>query len=154
MSDPTLTISISRSVAAGGPTALVLSGSDDESDLGVTDYQPPALMGRLLSMPDSADVDGTEYVAASWQQAILGFNWCADRADTEAEALTAYNEVVAAIGQFSFEVTTQVSGATAQTWSANRGSISLVGQSRTIIDLSTRRPVYSVTIPVHPIAEV
>lgn len=148
MTDPTLTISIDRTSLA--LSALVLSATVDANPLGIVAYQPPAMQGRLAYMPDSVDVDGSEALGASWQQALLGFSWVRDNGSTETQVQASYAEVLAAIGQFEFTVTTQVSGAPAQVWSANRGS--MFPAPRTYSDLTYRNPVYAVTIPVYPIA--
>lgn len=150
MTDPTLSISVSRTVAAGGPTALNFSGKVDGVALGIVGYQPPALMPRITYAPDSADVHGSEALAASWQQAILGWDWVPDHAATESDIAAAYASVVAALGQFAYVITTQVSGAPAQAWKADMGTIT--PSSRSYVDLAHLRPVFAVTVPVYPIA--
>jgi hypothetical protein len=151
MTDPTLTISLSRSVAAGGPTALAFSGALDATALGIVRYQPPARQSRVTYAPDSVNVHGSEAIGAAWQQAILGFDWMLDGATTEAAVQAAYAAVVAAIGQFSYTVTTQVSGATAQVWAADMGSAT--PPARSYVDLAHPNAwVCAVTIPVYPIA--
>lgn len=146
MTAPTLTITISQS-----GDDLVLSGSVDSNELGVTRYSPPALQQRLVYMPDSASVHGSEATSAAWQQALLSFDWVPDRAADEGDVAASYADVVAAIGQFEFTVTTQVSDAAAEVWSANAGSIVLAGGSRDYADLAHKNPVYTVTIPVYPL---
>lgn len=146
MTAPTLTITISQT-----GDDLVLSGTPNVGDLGVTRYSPPALQSRLVYMPDSASVDGSEATAASWQQALLTFDWVPDTATDEGDVAASYADVVAAIAQFEFTVTTQVSDAAAEVWSANRGSIVLAGGSRDYTSLVNKNPVYTVTIPVYPI---
>src|SRR5689334_732567 len=116
MTDPTLTITISRS-----GDDLVLSGSDDDNDFGVANFQPPAEVPRYGWMPDADSVNGSELLSESLEQGVLVFDWMADRVSSETEAAAAKAEVLAAIRQFEFTVTTQVSGATAEVWSANRG---------------------------------
>lgn len=148
MTDPTLTVSIDRTSLS--LAALVFSATLDANALGIVAYQPPSMQSRLAYMPDSFDVNGSEAIGASWQQAILGFDWVRDNGATETQVQASYAEVLAAIGQFAFPVTTQVSGAPAQVWSANRGSMSAA--PRTYSDLTYRNPVYAVTIPVYPIA--
>lgn len=147
MTAPTLTITISQS-----GDDLVLSGSLDENELGITRYAPPALQQRQSFMPTSADIHGDEAVSQSWQQSLLSFDWVPDTADDETDVAAAYAAVVAAISQFAFTVTTKVSDAAAEVWSANGGSIVLAGTSRDYPDLAHYNPVYTVTIPVYPIA--
>ena len=147
MSDPTLTITLDRTSLGLG--ALVLSGSGTANPLGIVAYTPPALQQRIIYAPDAPGVHGSEALAASWQQAVLGFDWCRFDAATEAQVAASYDEVAEALGQFSFLVTTAVSDALAQTWAANAGS--LVPSARTYSDLTYRNPVYAVSIPVYPI---
>lgn len=145
--DPTLTISIDRTSLSLSP--LVLSASLGTT-LGIVGYQAPALAWRLGYLPDSDDVHGSELQSAAYQQAILGFDWVRDGGATETQVAASYAEVAAAIGQFSYTVTTQVSGAPAQVWSADPGS--MPASPRSYPDLVNRNPVYAVTIPVYPIA--
>lgn len=147
MVDPTLTITISQPGAD-----LVLSATEDANDYGIVRYAPPALQARLTAMPDSPYTHGTEYTGMAWQQSLLSFDWVPDHAADEGDVAVAHAAVVAAVGQFEFTVTTQVSGAPAEVWSANAGSVALAGGSRGYFDLVNANPVYSVTIPVYPIA--
>ncbi len=147
MTAPTLTITISQT-----GDDLVLSGTPGVGDLGVTRYSPPALQARLTYMPDSPSIHGSEATGAAWQQSLLTFDWVPDTASDEGDVAASYADVVAAISQFEFTVTTQVSDAAAEDWLANSGSIQLVGGSRGYVDLANHNPVYSVTIPVYPIA--
>lgn len=150
MTDPTLTISVSRSVAAGGPTSLVFSGTIDANALGIVGYQPPSRLWRRTYMPDSADTHGSEPIGAAYQQAILGWDWVRDGDATETQVQASRDEVAAALAQFSYTVTTQVSGAPAEVWSAEPGD--QVPSARSYEDLAHRNPVFAVTIPVYPIA--
>jgi hypothetical protein len=148
MTDPTLSISIDRTGLSLG--ALVFSGSLD-SNLGIVRYQAPGRQSRVTYAPDSINVHGSEPIAGAWQQALLSFDWMCDTAANEAAFQTAYAAVVAAVGQFSYTVTTQANGAAAEVWKADMGSVT--PPQRTYVDLT--RPdvlVVSVTIPVYPIA--
>ena len=147
MTAPTLTITIAQT-----GDDLVLSGTPGVGSLGITRYAPPALQTRLSYMPDSPSVHGSEATGASWQQALLSFDWVPDTATDEGDVAASYADVVAAISQFEFEVTTQVSDAAAEVWVANWGSIVLAGGSRDYTSLVNKNPVYTVTIPVYPIA--
>lgn len=144
-----LTITIDRTGLA--LSDLVLSGLLDANPYGIVAYSPPALQARLIALPDSASVHGTEYVGGGWQQSLLGFSWVPDQAEDAGDAQAAYREVAAAIGQFSFVVTTQVGSAAAEVWDASMGNIALAAGSRDFTDLEHSNPVYSVTIPVYPI---
>lgn len=149
MTDPTLTISVSRTSLSLSP--LVFSASLDGTALGIVGYQPPGRLARVTYAPDSVDVDGSEPIAASWQQAILGWDWISDLAASETVMQASYATVCAAIGQFSYTVTTQVSGAPAEVWKADRGSINR--SPRTYIDLSHPTAVmHAITIPVYPVS--
>lgn len=149
MIDPTFTLSIDRSALSLAP--LVFSGSLDANDLGVVNYQAPAFQSRVTYAPDSMNVHGSEAIGGAWQQAILGFDWMLDEAANETAVTAAYAEVVAAVGQFSYAVTTTVSDASAQVWAADMGSI--VPPRRTYVDLAHPNAlVVAVSIPVYPIA--
>jgi hypothetical protein len=148
VTDPTLTISIDRTSLSLSP--LAFSGANDGTTLGVVSYQPPALQWRVTYMPDSIDSHGSEAVGAAYQQALLSFDWVRDGGATETQVKASFDEVVAALGQFSYTVTTQVSGAPAQVWAADPGA--LAPSPRTYADLANRTPVFTVTIPVYPIA--
>lgn len=149
MTDPTLTVKIDRSGLAVPADDLVFSGNLDETELGIVRYVPPAMMARIGYMPNSRYVDGSEATSAAWEQAMLGFDWVPDTAEDETAIQAAYDEVLEAIGQFSYVVKTQVSGAPEQFWKADRGS--MIPNGRTLIDLKYLVPVYGVTIPVYPI---
>lgn len=147
MIDPTLTISIDRTSLSLAP--LVFSAKIDGTALGIAGYQPPARQARLTYAPDSMNVHGSEAIAASWQQAILGFDWFRE-STTETQLQAAFAEVVAAVEQFSYTVTTQVSGAPAQVWAADMGSCA--PSARSFADLANVSAVFAVSIPVYPIA--
>lgn len=147
MTDPTLTISIDRTSLS--LSALVFSASLGTT-LGVVDYQPPATQWRLSYAPDSINVHGSELIGAAYQQSILGFDWVREAGSTETQVQASRVEVAAALAQFSFTVTTQVSGAPAEVWAADPGS--QVPSARTFENLMNRNPVFAVSIPVYPIA--
>lgn len=148
MTDPTLTVTISRTSLSLSP--LVLSAQIDGTTLGIVNYQPPATQWRIGYAPDSVDVHGSEPVSAAYQQAVLGFDWVRDNGATETQVQSSRKEVEAALAQFSYTVTTQVSGAPAEVWSANPGS--QVPTARTYSNLTYRNPVYAVSIPVYPVS--
>jgi hypothetical protein len=131
---------------------LVLPGSRDGSGMHLVAYSPPALQARTAYMPDAPGIHGSEAVSWSWQQALLSFN-VKMTAATETALRANYLALVAAISQFpSFTVTTILSGAAAEVWTANPGSIQLVDPAgRTPGDVHNLNPVYAVTIPVYPI---
>lgn len=151
MTDPavTLTISIDRSGMPGSPSPLVFSATLDGTALGIVGYQPPATDWRRDYAPDSADVHGSELIAAAYQQAILGWDWVDDNASTETQVQASRKEVEAALAQFSYPITTQVSGAPAEVWLAEPGT--QTPSARTYEDLANRNPVFAVSVPVYPI---
>lgn len=150
MIDPTLTISVSRLLLPGGLDPLEFSATlDDPTAYGITDFQPPSMLARNGYAPTNRFRDGAELTSTAWNKANLGWDWCPDGATSETEVQAAYEEVLAAIGQITFTVTTQISGAPARVWAADRGS--MTSQPRTYLDLANLCPVYPVSIPVHPI---
>lgn len=148
MIDPTFTITIGR--ASLSLPDLVFSGTFDGTALGITAYQSPSLLWRRGYMPDSADSHGSELVSAAYQQAILGWDWVRDNEATETQVQASRKEVEAALAQFSYPITTQISGAPAEVWSAEPGD--QVPAPRTYENLAYRNPVYAVTVPVYPVA--
>jgi hypothetical protein len=148
MIDPTLTITVSRTSLS--LPDLVFSGSLDGTTLGIVGYQPPSLLWRRNYMPDSADNHGSELISAAYQQAILGWDWVRDGGATETQVQASRDEVAEALAQFAYTVTTQVSGAPAEVWSAEPGD--QVPSARTYVDLVHANPVYAITLPVYPIA--
>lgn len=150
MTAPTVTISIDRTSLSLG--ALTFSGTRSGTARGITRFIPPNMIDRTRYMPDSDSIDGSEATATAWAQAVLGFDWFPIGAANETAVQAARNEVIAAIGQFEFLVTTQVSGAPEEVWSANRGSMVLGGSDgRTLVDLSHLCPLYAVTLNVYPV---
>lgn len=149
MTDPTLTVSIDRTSLALSP--LVFSGSLDANLYGLTAYQAPAYLMRVGYAPDSADAHGSVPLSAAYQQAILSFTWMRDAAASESVVQSARDEVRAALAQFSYPVTTQVSGAPAEVWSANPGSLTPPARSYLNL-LQPSMAEFVVSIPVYPIA--
>lgn len=146
MIDPTLTISISRTELSLAP--LAFSASLDGTVLGVVDYTPPDF--RMRNVYASSDTfHGAERTASSLEQSSILFRWIRVGATTEAQIQTSRNEVATALRQFSYKVTTQVSGAPAEVWDADPGT--LLGGSRNLVSLKHLVPVYAVEIPVYPI---
>ena len=147
MTDPTLTISIARTSLSLPP--LLFSATHDGTALGVVEYQPPAMQARIEYAPDVPSVHGSAATSWAWQESILGWSGVLDDAAGEAAVQASYTEVLAAITQWSYAVTTQVNGAPAQVWSCRPGS--QIPDARTYADLANSNPVYAVTIPVYPI---
>lgn len=144
-----LLITISRSTDAGGPSPLILSGTLDENDIGITNFTEPSLRARITYGPDSRYFDGSEETAVAWEQDQVAFGWTPSRPSTEAAVQVSYLELAAALAQRRFDVTTQISDAPALVWRAKRGS--MIPRPRELVDLLFKTPVYDVTIPVFPI---
>jgi hypothetical protein len=150
MAEVSVVVTIDR--ASLGKTPLTYTANPGDGVLGITAFVPASRVARITYMPDNPDIDGSEALAASWQQALLSFGVVTDGATDETAIATAWAELTEAIGQFSYLVTTQVGNAPAEAWSADRGSIALADSSgRTFTDLANLNPVYAITIPVHPI---
>lgn len=147
MIEPSLSILIDRTSLALSP--LEFSGQMDETVLGIVNYQPPALLQRLGYMQDHPDVDGSELTSQALQKTMLNFDWVRDNSATETQVQASYLEVLTALCQFSYTVTTQVSGAPPQVWVADPGD--MTPAPRSYVDLLYRFPVYAVSIPVQPI---
>ena len=146
-----LTISIDRTSLS--LSALVLSGTDDANAIGVTDYTEPSTQPRITYAPDSAYIPGSQPLAATWQQTILGFNVVTDQATSEATSRTKLAELRAALAQFSYTVAVVVDGAPSETWTCLPATITPLG-ARTYMDLIGHDPVWSVTIPCYPIRTI
>lgn len=146
MPEPTLTISIDRTALALTP--LVLSGRDDGSPLGVTDFTEPGRQPRIVSI-SSDHQHGDNPLRWSYQQAVLTFS-AFPEADDEATAQAALEELRAAITQgLRYEVTVTISDAPPKVWTCNPGTLS--PPSRDYLNLKHHFPVWSVTLPCHPI---
>lgn len=150
LADIPVTVTIDRTSLS--KAALVISGANDGTTLGLTACQPPSKVARITYAPDHPDMDGSVALSATWQQALLGFNVVTDQAPDEATVAAQIAELTEALSQFGYLVTTQVGNAPAEVWSAQRGSIALASSDgRAFSDLRDHNPVYSVTIPVYPI---
>lgn len=145
--NPTLTITIDRASLSLPP--LEFSGRLDGTSLGIVEYQAPARIARIDYAPDVAGVHGSEAQAWAWEQAILGWSFVRVAATTEADLQASYGEVVAALGRRSYTITTQISGAPAQGWAADPGSVTPA--ARDLASLRYLGTVYAVTVPVYPI---
>lgn len=145
----TLTISIDRSLMDPPQAALLMSGADDETDLGVAGYDEPSRDYQVDWAPDSNYQHGSVPLSARLRQTILNFDVSTDRAATETEARALIAELRAAVSQFSFEVTVTVDGAPAEVWTCTSGSVG--SAARTYENLKSHKTVYPVSIPCHPI---
>lgn len=136
---------------AGSPAPLVLSGMEDGTTWGLASLRVPGRIARVAYYPDHPEVSGSKARAAALQQGILSFAAFPD-VTSEAAQQAAFAELAAAIGRFSYTLTTTVAGAAGQVWSCDWGSIELEDSSgRTFEDLADSKPLYVVSIPVYPI---
>lgn len=150
MTDPTQTISIGRASLPGSLLPLEFSAVLDDVALGIVNYQAPARIAVVSYAPPSRDVHGSESDGASYAQSLLSYDWMCDTAADETALQAAYEEVCAAVGQFKYPVTTQISGAPAQVWTADMGSVT--PPQRTFVDLEHPDAlVVAIAIPVYPI---
>lgn len=132
--------------------ALVLSGGFSAASWGITEFTPPGLIMRTTRAP-SPFIDGDgPVIAASAQEAMLGIS-AFPLVSTEADRQAAVLALRDALRRYAYTVTTTEGSAAPQTWKASPGSVVPVG-SRTFADLMTSQPVYSITIPVHPIPTI
>lgn len=109
----------------------------------------PGMTWRLTSMPDSADVHGTEYIAAVLEQSSLPLKVLVMGADAAA-VRTARNALTAALSQFDYSITVTVDGQ-AQTWDCSPASWSLADGVQYAM-VAARLEVMTITVPVYPIA--
>lgn len=147
MIDPTLLITISRTELT--LTDLVFSGRLDGTALGITEYKSPDYRMRN-AYATSDHFHGAERTASALEQSSLLYKWIRVGATTEAQIQTSRNEVAAALRQSAYTVTTQLSGAPAEVWDADPGTLTLVG-TRELTSMRHLVPVYAVEIPVYPI---
>lgn len=148
MITPSLSISIDRTSLSLG--ALVLYGSNGGGTLAVSRFVEPGQVARIVYAPDVPGLSGSIPLASSYQQAVLSFDAFPADAATEAIAQAAIGDLRAALAQFSYQVTTIVSGSQ-NVWACDTGSISLANpEGRTYADLANLNPTYAVTIPCKP----
>jgi hypothetical protein len=143
----TVSVSIDRSSLS--LAALVATDDGATYQIQQDGISRPAITWRKLAAPDSADVHGTEYIAAVKEQTSIPLNVIVKSASTSALQM-AIDDIEAAISQFSYSVTVTVDGA-AKTWAASPAAWSFStpitpGQVAQFFTLMT------ITIPVYPIA--
>jgi len=144
-----LTVSIARSSPLP-TTPLVLSGTADANQLGITNYMEPARQARIAYAPDSAWVHGSQALAWAWQQTLLQFDVVTDLAASETASRNLLTDLRNAITQWKFNVTVTIGGAAGEVWACQPGSIAPAG-GRTYADIENHDPIWSVSIPCYPI---
>lgn len=151
MIDPDLTLKADRSLLPGAPAPLELHGRTGSGLYVVTAWSPPALISHTTYAPPNPFVDGQEPVGTAWETALASFTYFAD-VDTETDAKAARADLVAAISQFAWDLTSIESDAPGEVWHCERGSIRLENdEGRTFADMANTHPHYRVTIPCYPI---
>lgn len=141
-----LTISIDQTDLSLDP--LVLSGVTDANTWGILPgFTMPGLVARNVEA-ESPFLHGSVVVRSTWQKAFFNLD-VFPRVTTGAELATAYGELVAASGQFSYDATVTLNGV-ASVWRCDCASIS--PSPLDYPELVTNAPVYSLSIPVYPIA--
>lgn len=109
----------------------------------------PAITWRLTPAPDSADVHGTEYVAAAKEQTTLPLKVMIQAASSAALD-AAISDLEDALSQFTYTATVVVDGVT-KVWSCAPAAYS---PTSGLIDsnfVDGHFDVYTITIPVYPI---
>lgn len=133
--------------------AFVLCGHDATRDLSVTAYREPAMQPRIQYAP-TGDQHGDTPLGWSYQEAILSFNVFNETVgDTEDDMRGKIAELGAALGRLSYTVAVTIGDAGAETWTCRPGTVAPV-DDRDSIDLRSARPLWAVTIPVHPVRSV
>lgn len=110
----------------------------------------PAITWRKTAAPDSADVHGTEYVAAVKEQTTLPLKVMIQAASSAA-LNTALNALEAALSQFSYTATVTVDGVT-KVWSCGPAAY---GSESGLIEhakVLAHYDLWTITIPVYPIS--
>lgn len=150
----TLTITVDRTGMAGAPDPLVLLGHDGSSNtvLSVTNFQEPAKAPRVRYAPPSDFSHGDVPLGWSWQQSLLSFDVAPFDAD-EGAGRAAIEELEGALSRLSFEVTVEVNDAPARTYVCTVGAVMPNGP-RTFVDMRDSDPVWTVTIPCHPVPTI
>lgn len=140
----TLTLSID---APGG--AVLLSGSEDGTTWGIVSetYQGPSRQPRI-QYADGAWMHGSVALGFTWQQSLMSFD-VAPKVASEAALRTAIASLQAALSQLNYETTETINGV-ADVWTCDPGTLAPTGRSLT--DLDTFDPVFTVTIPCYPVA--
>jgi hypothetical protein len=130
-------------------SALVFTGADGDTR-GLVELGEPARLGRVTYAAPSPWLHGSQSIAGVWEHTNLNAMVRLEAASAAA-LQTLKDELVAAVGQFSYTVTTTVNGVV-KAWAADMGSVSLAGDSLSYENLRRNVEVYRVTIPVYPIA--
>lgn len=110
----------------------------------------PGITWRLTPAPDSADVHGSEYVAAAKEQTTLPLKVMIQAASSAAldAAIDALED---ALSQFSYTATVVVDGVT-KVWSCSPAACSPTSGLIESELVDGHFDVYTITIPVYPVS--
>lgn len=110
----------------------------------------PAITWRLTAAPDSADVHGSEYVAAAKEQTTLPLKVLIQAASSAAldVAITALED---ALSQFAYTATMVVDGVT-KVWACGPAAYSPTSGLVDSNMVDGHFDVYTITIPVYPVS--
>lgn len=147
MTDPTLTISIDRTSLSLDP--LVMLGHGTDAGLGVSRFTEPGSVSVVTYAPESAYV-GPVALATKMGDATLAFDVFPYAAPTEAVARTWIRELAVAIQRLRYPVTVTIGDADPEVWTCKPGSVVPIS-SRDLVNLRHRDPVWSASLPCHPI---
>lgn len=141
----TLTIAIDRTSLALSP--LVFSAADDGTTWGILPgFVLPGRVARTRYAPSNFQ-HGDVATGSTWQHARLSWDAIPDVA-TAAALQTAEDELYAAVGQFSYDVTVTKNGVVS-VWACDTGSAEPAPLD--LMELDHNEPVYSITIPCYPV---
>lgn len=142
----TAEVSIDRSSLS--LAALVVSDDGATYQIKQDGLTRPGITWRLTAAPDSADVHGTEYVAAVKEQTSLPLDVIV-KAASSAALDTACVALEDALSQFSYPVTVTVDGV-AKVWSSSPAAWSY-SRPTDLAEVQQHFTVMTLTIPVYPI---
>lgn len=143
----TSTLAIDRTGLA--LSALSFDGADSATGNILVELSEPAHINRTSYAPPGRFMHGQVPVASTWEHTNLSAVVKLEAASAAA-LQTAKLALRAALGQFSFTVTTTVNGVAA-TWQGERGSMALLGDTLEYENLARNVERYRIVIPVHPI---
>src|SRR5690349_11923378 len=143
------TVSVSLDRSSLSLAALVAADDGATYQIAQDGLGDPGITWRKLTMPDSNDVHGSEYVAAVKEQSSIPLTIIV-KASSSAALKTARDALFDALSQFAYTVTVTVDGV-AEAWAAGPAdwSRSTTVQPGQVAQFFT---VLTITIPVYPVA--
>lgn len=147
MVDPTLEVAIDRTSIDPGLGPITLIGTAGRGGWGIlAGWQLPGLQPQTR-YADSDRIHGTPATSFKWIDGIFSGTVTYEGED-QAELQAACLDLGRALGRLSYPVVTTWNGY-AQTWRARPGS--LTPSAIDFPELRDNQPVFSISIPVHPI---